>query len=244
MHELTFDQDLRAIAARATFPAAPSLRARVLAGIDEPRGARRRTSRAPYAFAAAAMAIVVAVIAAALAVPGSRTAIADFFGVEGSEIEVVPSATAFAPPEDIGATARPASLDEARDALGFALALPPGAGEPVAVYVVRYGTQDVAVARYGEFDLWQARLDTDASFGKGAPPGVTVEDTFVAGMPARWISGGPHIVQFNSPDGALVPGSERTVDANTLIWNDGDTFFRMETKLAFADARRIAESVP
>jgi hypothetical protein len=63
-------------------------------------------------------------------------------------------------------------------------------------------------------------------------------------MPARWISGGRHFVAFVDVTGNSIDASERTVDANTLIWNDGATFFRMETALGYDDAVRIAEALP
>jgi hypothetical protein len=242
MNDLTFDRHMSAIAARATFPAMPSLGSRVLASIGEPRPVRRAASRAPLASVAAAAAIVIAALAITLAVPSSRDTVAGFFGIEGSEVEPIPD-TPLPPPEDIGTTAQLATIDEANALVGFDLSLPHDAGDPGAVYVLIYGTQHIAVIRYDEFDLWQARLPTEANFGKGAPPGVTVEDTFVDGMPARWITGGPHFVAFVDATGQRIESSERTVDANTLIWNDGETFLRMETQVAFDDALRIAESL-
>jgi hypothetical protein len=252
MSDLTFDRrfdrNMTAIAARATFPPAPVLRVRVLAAIDRPP----RTSmpslvrgglRAPFTLAAA-FALVAAAVVTVLAVPSSRSAVADFFGIEGSEIEVIPSTTPLPPPDDIRDTAQLTTVDGASGALGFKPALPSDAGDPGAVYLVQYGTQRVAVLRYDAFDLWEAHLAADANFGKGAPPGVTVTDTFVNGAPARWISGGPHIVQFNDATGEPIESSIRTVYANTLIWNDGETFFRMETALSLEDAKRIAESLP
>jgi hypothetical protein len=221
---------MSAIAARATFPVTPPLRTRVLAAVSEPRPVRRAASRAPVAFGAIAAAIVIAALAVTLAVPTSRDAVAGFFGIKGSEVEPIPD-TPLPPPEDIGTTAQLATIDEANGLVGFDLSLPDDAGDPGAVYVLIYGTQHIAVIRYDEFDLWQARLPTEANFGKGAPPGVAVEDTFVDGMPARWISGGPHFVAFVDATGQRIESSERTVDANTLIWNDGD------------EALRIAESL-
>jgi hypothetical protein len=243
MNDMTFDRDIAAIAARATYPAAPPMRAGVLAALDDPRPAPASSRRVAVAFAAAAALVVAAAVAGTLAVPSSRSAVADFFGIEGSEVEPIPD-TPLPPPEDIGTTAQLATLQEASDVVGFELSLPPHAGEPPTIYVLIYGTQHIAVIRYDEFDLWQAHLESAANFGKGAPPGVSVEDTVVGGMPARWITGGPHFVAFVDATGERIESSERTVDANTLIWNDGDTFFRMETQLPFDDARRLAESLP
>lgn len=246
MNDTTLDQRLSAIAARAEYPATPSLRPKVLAAIADTHRPHAMRTRGPLAFAAAVAAIVLAGAVAAIALPDSRDAVADFFGIEGSTIEFTPSTPGLPPPDDIGSAgaASPSTLAAASDALQSPLPLPADAGEPAAVYIVRYGAQNVAVLRYDEFDLWIARLESQWSFGKDAPPGVTVQDTFVADEPARWISGGTHFVAVLDRFGERIEGSDRAVEANTLIWNDGGTFFRIETQLPLSDARRIAESLP
>ena len=240
-------------AARMTYPATPDLRTRVLAALTPEAGSANggqptpavRSARLVWLSAAAA----VVAIAIAAALPGSRGAIADFFGIAGSEIELLPTPplgvtpTPFppeAPLEDIGTRV---SLEEAERLAGFALALPRNERSDAA-FIVRYGDQIVAVLRFERFDLWEARLEPFAHFGKGAPSGVTVEDTLVAGRPARWVSGGTHFMQYVDASGSPVEESLRTVERNTLIWNDGATFFRMETDLPLPDALEIAESLP
>jgi hypothetical protein len=243
MSDLPFDRDMSAIAARAAYPATPSLRAGVLTAIDAPQRTMAVHRRAPVAFAAGAVAAVVACVAI-VAVPTSRSAVAEFFGIEGSEVEPLPSSTPLPPPDDVADKAQLTTVDDANVSLRFELALPEGKGEPGGTYLVRYGTQSVAILRYDEFDLWEARLLPDANFGKGVPPGVTITDTFVGDAPARWISGGPHIVEFRDATGEPIEESIRTAQGNTLIWNDGQTFFRMETALTLDQAREIAESIP
>ena len=51
-------------------------------------------------------------------------------------------------------------------------------------------------------------------------------------------------VSFFDAEGALVAGSERTVERNALIWRREERFFRLETKLPFEEALVIAESLP
>ena len=41
-------------------------------------------------------------------------------------------------------------------------------------------------------------------------------------------------MQYFNASETPVEGSARTVDRSTLIWNDGTTFFRLETDLAEA----------
>lgn len=83
----------------------------------------------------------------------------------------------------------------------------------------------------------------DVFFGKGVPPGVVLRDTSVAGRPAHWIEGGPHIVRLFDDRGDL-PGSERTVARDTLIWRTDFAFYRMETTLPEAAAIRVAKTLP
>lgn len=247
MNDTIFDRRLTAIATRAEYPTTPRLRPKVLAAIAATHRSHTPRARTRLAFAAAGAVIVIVLAAAvaAIAVPDSRDAVADFFGIEGSTIEFTPSAPGLPPPEDIGSAgaASPSTLAAASEALQLPLPRPANAGDPSAVYIVRYGSQNVAVLRYDEFDLWIARLESQWNFGKGAPPGVTVQDTFVDGAPARWISGGTHFVAVLDRFGERIEGSDRAVDANTLIWDDGGTFFRIETKLPLPDARVIAESM-
>jgi hypothetical protein len=245
---MTFDDRLRTVAARTVYPPTPHLRARIVAALDAPSPAATPVRRPPFAFGAraaiaAAIVVLAAAIAAALAVPSSRSAVADFFGVEGSKIDIVPTnAPPPVAPTGIPAAAQRTSIDDVGDAIGFSPLLPADR-EPREAYVVRYGTQDVAIVRYDEFDLWETRLQPESYFGKEADPRLTVTDTFVGGAPAHWVSGGPHFVGYVDAAGNRIESSERIVETSTLIWNNGDTFLRMETDLSLEEALRIAESL-
>jgi hypothetical protein len=247
MPDATFDEMMFRAAARAPYPATPDMRARVLTAIAEP--ARPASAlRAPrLAFAATAVAAACGVVAA-LGMAQSRGAIADFFGVEGSKVERLPTAapgataTPFPSPSDLPAGATRMPFGEAAGVLGGAPSLPAGSGEPRETYVVRFGMQAIVILRYDGFDMWQARLEPDAYLSKGAPQEGTILDTAVAGRPAIWVSG-PHVVQYVDPLGRSVVGSQRTVARNTLIWGDGTTFFRIETDLPLDEALTVAESV-
>lgn len=250
MDDRTLELKLTRVAASLAYPPTPRLRGRVLAAIAaaEPTNARRRP-----AFAFAAIAAAVALFAAMLAVsfPGSRSAIADFFGVEGSKVERLPTPpsgltpTPFPPPADLPPAARSVSLSEMAQTLGFAPALPDGYGVPDTVYIIEYGGEPVAILRYPEFDLWQTKLRGEAAFGKGVPASGRIEEFDLRpGVPARWISGGPHIVWFMLPDGSTLEESVRTVERNTLIFSTGRAFYRIETDLPRLDALRIAETLP
>ena len=257
MAERTFELALLERTASAMqWPDAPDLRARVAAAIsaEAPRGARPAAAPSVPAirrwpviasFGAAAAAIA---LLAAIATPGSRDAIADFFGIEGSKVEFLPtpapgtSPTPLPTPVDIGASATQVTLAEAEAALGFAPSLPDGR-QPAEVLLVRYAGQPVVILRYPEYDLWQTKLIAGSSFGKEPVPGGLVEEFLIEGTPARWITGAPHFVFYEQQDGVRFDASERLVEQSTLIWNQHGVFHRLETDLSRDDAVEIARSL-
>jgi hypothetical protein len=247
---------LERAAASVAYPATPELRGRVLAAMPHPlapapsarRGGERARRLAP-AFVAAAL-LIAAGIGAALTVPSSRSAIAEFFGIEGSEVEILPTVapgttpTPFPRAPDLSLLARQVPVDELDAQAGFPVARPAGAGEPQTAFIARYGPQTVAILRYPGFDLWQAHLPTQFIAEKGVPAGLRVEEFEIApGVPARWISGGAHVLGFEI-DGATIDASVHTVERSTLIWRTENAFYRIETDLPFAEARLIAASLP
>jgi hypothetical protein len=241
---------LQRTAASLSYPETPALRDAVLGRISAP--APRRTE-APRRFAPQLVALASAVVVAAgaaLAVPSSRDAIADFFGIERSRVERLPTpapgatATPLARGSELPAGARESTLEDAGAALGFAVATPPALGAPRSVYVIDYPDEAVVILRYEEFDLWQAQ-PRGFVFAKGVPEGVVVLDlTTIGGRPLHFIAGGPHVVQLfdgNDP----VPGSERVVERNTLVFNTGRAFYRIETHLPRSpELLRIVDSLP
>ena len=245
MDDMMLERLLERAAATAEYPATPALRGRVLAAIAE--HATAHTPRRP-AFVLAALAIVAIAIAVTLALPSSRSAVAEFFGVEGSKIERLPTPapgitpTPLAPASDLPSIAMRVSLDEAQGLVGFRPALPRGEGAARAVYVKTYGVESLVILQYDAYDLWEMR-PREVFLGKGLPEGVIERDTLVGGRPAYWIEGGPHVALLYGDQGP-VPGSERTVTRDTLIWRTDFAFYRMETTLSQAEAIRIAETLP
>jgi hypothetical protein len=238
-------------AATITYPQVPALRARVIAAISAAPRDTRAGRRPNLRFAAAGAAIVAAVLGVALGVRDSRDAIAEFFGIEGSEITVLPtpaagvSPTPLPEPEELERFATPVAFADAAGAAGFEPALPEGQVAPVASFIVEFDVDARAVVlQYVQFDLWESQFDAGV-ISKGVPPDVVIEEIFLRdGTPARRIEGGRHIVQFRNEAGTPVAGTLRTVDRNTLIWRTGTAFYRIETDLSLDDAVRIADSLP
>jgi hypothetical protein len=246
-YELTL---LQRAAAGVAYPATPQLRSRVLSAIAAP--AERRTAARRPAFAFATIAVAVALFGAmiALSVPSSRGAIADFFGIEGSEVDVLPApppgteATPLPTPVDLPASSRAVPVEALDEAVGFDVAFVDDEA-PRQSYVVRYLAEPIAILQYYGFDLWEAQLESGMVAGKGVPPGVRVQDFELReGVSARWISGGPHLLAFRTADGTEIEESIRTVRRSTLIWRTEHAFYRIETNLPLDSAIAIANSLP
>ena len=248
MTDQTLERLLASTAESVEYPATPDLRAAVasrIAGADV--AAARRGWRPSFALAA----VLIAVLVAAIAVAPSREAIGRFFGVEGSKIEVQPTAlpgTILTPLPTVPAGTyqglRPVALQELRDMMAFPVAAPDTGERLRQAYFVSYGNQPVAVLSYEGFDLWQTQLRQEAFFGKGIAPDSILVETEVGGQTATWLSGPPHTVAYYVAPNVAIPESFRTVERNTLIWRTDAAFYRIETDLPMADAIRIAETLP
>ena len=247
MNEMSFEERLlERAAASMTYPVTPPLRARVVSAVSAPAVRRVRPEmRRPLVLAIAAAAAVI--IAVVLGVPASRTAVAKFFHIQGSKIERLPTArpgetpTPFPTPAGLLYDTRPVGLDDAERIVRFRPLLPSDSGEPDTTYILSYGDEPIVVLHYERFDLWEAR--NIGFFGKGVPDDQIIDRLTIKGRDAMFIRGGNHIVQYFNASGTPVEGSARTVDRSTMIWNDGTTFFRLETDLPEADAVKILETL-
>lgn len=201
----------------------------VLARLDEPTTervdvadrsvVRQRRGSTIWLRAAA----VVLVIAAALAaVPASRDAIADWFGLDGVEIDRQPELS-------VPAAAPPISGDPLGTVVEVADASDQGTGDEVADAANQVMAIDVA-----EFE---GHLD-DVFLTKTLATGTDIERVEVAGAPGLWIDGDPHLVTYRAPDDEIV--TERFA-GNTLLWQDGDVIRRVEGFATAAEAIAYAE---
>jgi hypothetical protein len=184
-----------------------------------------------------AAAALVAVSAVALVVPASRTALAEFFGLDNVHVDVEPKSTALptVPSEEFG---RAATLDEARDALDFRLALP-AEGEPDAAYLIEDQAGPAAAILVYErdgFELWETeRLE----FGKGVRLQSFVREVEVNGEVGVWIDPG-HTAYLEA---AGLETFRRGVDRGVLLWERDGVTYRLETSQTQEEAVEIAESV-
>jgi hypothetical protein len=192
--------------------------------------------------------------------PTARRAVADFLGLRGVRIHIVPSPPS--PPVrslgqglDLGGRV---TLAEARSRVSYHVFVPTAAdvGSPDEVYVLatRLGDQVSLVYRA------RAGLPNASETGAGllvtefraliergfiekmVGPGSTVETVRVNGHPGLWIAGSPHAIAYVGPDGQSLSDSVRLA-GNVLVWEQGPVTIRIESQLTKAEALRIAQSV-
>ena len=252
------DALLHASATAFEYPRTPNIATRVRSRLDNEARSHaiagsfierlRAVFARPVLRAAGAVLLVVAVvIASALAVPQSREALADFFGLSHVKIEIGP---VLGPPPPIlspGSFAEPATLSSAQERVDFEIRLPVVDGTEMAadaVYVEdRSPGAEVVIAVYEEadFDLYQS---ANGFFGKGGIPSSDVLlKTDVHGYEAIWISRGGHIASSLDDQGRVVVETLRSVERATLLWEEMGVTYRLETSLSLDEAIRIAESL-
>ena len=247
------DALLRSAARAFVYPPTPAMAVAVTARLREPgpsvlgglveavRGWWRRPL--PRAAIAAVMTALV-VLGAALAIPQSRTALADFFGLSHVRVDEGPSVGPLPPVLSPESFAAPVFLADAQDAIDFLLRFPTKDGarlDPAAVYLQGGDTSAPAVIFvYEAFDLYQTRA---GFFGKGGPDLSLIHEIEFGGQPALWIDEGGHIASFMDEEGRLVVESRRTVARATLLWERDGVTYRLETVLSQEEAIRAAESL-
>jgi hypothetical protein len=238
--------------ATVEYPTTPDLAPAVMAAIRSER-ADQEPPWGRYGWVVALVAAAVMVLVAAVSIRDSREAIAEFLGlgVVGERIEVLPTEAPedLPDPRNISDYARPIALADASNLVGFEPLLPGGVA-PGGVYYLQYsqvqpeGTfgKPFVVLRYEGYDVWQST--TVGLVGKGLYlGGDTVVEQADIGAEGYWITGGPRLIVVEAPDGSAIAGSERTVEGNTLVWYEGQRYFRIEGGVDLEEALAIARSL-
>ena len=216
---------------------------------------RRRANPRGRRLLAAAAAVVLLGLAAVLAAPGSRDAVARWLGIGSVTISYTGEV-----PEAAGRTyalGTPVALAQAvsrADAAGWRLAAPVAAGEPArafvghpagAVSLVWAPSDDLPEIRSSGIGLLLTAMPgtTDAGgMHKQATRGTTVELVQVGDDPAYWIAGASHEVVITDAEGEVVRDSARLA-ANTLVWTEGDVTYRLESALDRDEAIDLASTL-
>lgn len=208
---------------------------------------------------AAAAVVVVVVVSVIVAVPASRRAVADLFGIAGVEVHPLASAAptpraTLDPGLELG---EPGTLAEVRRLVSFPIAVPsaPGLGAPDAAYVRRGpGLETVTLvyrpragfpaARDGGVGLLLSEYAGTATpyFDKyvdepSAPTRVTV-----AGRWPGLYFPGPHQLLVRDPGGKVVSEAPR-LSAPSLVWVRGLVTYRLEASIDQERALGVAASL-
>ncbi len=136
----------------------------------------------------------------------------------------------------------PTSLDEAREAASFPLALPVALGEPDEVYIHRnVDLPAVSLVWRGSGDAPLSLTEIGvAEFATKLVHEQAVKSLRVGGRPAVWLAG-PHRLQLlgNWQENQ----SHLLIASNVLIWADDEVTYRLEGDLSEEEMVAIAESL-
>jgi hypothetical protein len=234
------EQRLVALGQSLDVPEPPDLISRVVADLPSRR-------RAPARRLVLALAVVaLAALLAALAIPDARSALLRFLQIGSERIELVdelPEVTG--PPELELALGKRVSLAEARREAGFDLF--ELAEEPDAVFV---GDRGTVWFLYGSPDAVRLLVSQTPDVGIDEPfvlkklveSGTQVEQAFVRGSPAYFLSGEPHVVLLLDELGTEIPESLRLA-RDVLVWEERGRTVRLEGDLTLAGALELADSL-
>ncbi len=222
--------DLRVLGRSAALPPVNRDRlaarvSRALPPAQEPRTRPRRLAL-----------VALAVLAALLATPAVRAAVADWFGFAGVRVERGDTGGPASPPPVLRGGP---GVQRAAAEVSFAVLAPKVLGGPAGVEVSP-DRRVVSMTWRGEGGV--VRLDQfdgglDFSIAKRSPQ---VGFAAVDGVDALWFEE-PHEVVLIDADGTRRTESARLA-GHTLIWPRGSTTLRLEGDLSLDEAVRIAES--
>ena len=250
------EQRLVRLGAALDFPVAPDVAETVRDRLEAGRAPRR--FRLPERRTLAlVLAILAVTIGAAMAVPPARTAILEFFGLQGAtvrRVETLPRVSERIALElELG---REATLAEARSAAAFPLLVPEELGGPDRVFVsdavpgskvsLLYGPRDgIPRSRYTGVGVLVTEFDGKIEpefIGKLAGQATKIEQLSVDGERAIWLEGGPHAVFFSTRGGTIGEDTARLA-GNTLLVQQGSVLVRLEGELSREQAVRVARSL-
>ena len=221
---MDLEHELRALAGELAWPPTPPLRSALA-----PRG---RDLRRPLIVA---VALAVAAVAAAFAVPQSRAAILGFLHLGGATIQFVgtlPPAEEGPLSSNLGPTV---SDPDARTLLDGHLLLPRLAPQP-PLHAQGQIVSLLFLNRRHDVLLSEANTGSAVFLKKLASSATNATAVQVGKDPGVWLSGAPHVVFF--------PGAPARLAGNVLIWQHGPLTLRLEGhNLTEADAIDVARSL-
>jgi hypothetical protein len=263
----TIDKRLEHLASETTYPPTPDIARSVAQRLKERRPWQRRRG---VAWGMAVLALVLIIL---VAVPGVRAEILRILRVGVVQILISPPEPALTSPATSAATAAQntarltatlqnlpsptqayttsllplgaeTSLETAAQLAGFPLLLPgypPDLGAPDKAYYQPQGPVVVMVwLEPGEGERVQMSLHAigpDSIALRKHQPEI-VQETTVNGGYALWTVG-PYLLETASGEYSYF----RLVEGHTLIWDEGEITYRLESALPLEEAVRVAESL-
>jgi hypothetical protein len=233
---------------RLEFPPTPELAPRVRARLAEPPA--HRAFLGGRRVLVIALVVLAVAIGAAMAVPGTRAAILEFFHLRGVTIERVGELPTVSLQRDFDKLflGEKVTLAEARERADFEVVVPAALGEPDAVYFqpgnppsgmvsLVYGTPEEPRALFTEF-----RATVNKVIFKKVAAGTHIASLQVEGRPGFFLSGNPHEFTYFDRTGEYRQEIIRLA-GNTLLWERGPLTLRLEADINRDEALEIARSV-
>lgn len=250
MSSSRLERDLLAIGEELGFPPTPDLVSSVMTGLPDgsrplviapvPPAPSIRPSSRRWVGALAAVAVVAVLLT--VAVPSTRRAVAGMLGLGGVSIELIselpPTATLSQPP------GLPTDLVTAATEAPFPLLIIDDLPADEVLIDGRDGTTQVTLL-YGSGDAPRLAITQfagstdDALLRKRLGPGTEVTTVDIRGLEGRWITGAPHAVDYQTPDGEIRRDQARLA-GNTLIFVQDGVTVRIETAGDLDAAREVA----
>jgi hypothetical protein len=227
------------------FPPAPDLTSRVRERIAAERPPRRSFLPARRTLVIA-LALLAVAVGALMAVPGTRAAILEFFGVRGVAIERVETLPTVPKNVDLN-LGDPVALEQARELADFDVVVPEALGDPDEVYFSDFPPGGMVSFVYGSSEepralLTQFRATFEDTFMKKLEATTNVEHVVVDDQPGVFLSGPPHVFSYLDAHGQYREETMRLV-GNVLLWERGPLTLRLEADISRDEALRIARSV-
>jgi hypothetical protein len=181
-----------------------------------------------------------AMLVLAVSLPASRTAIADFFRVDGVELRdardrprAAPSSTTLPPLDSVAA---------ARRRVGFTVRTAPGLGTPT-VTVDPEVPGGLVTLDYPGYRVVEFAAPTDgAVMAKFMDPRTHVDATEVRANPGYWITGTHHEIAYLDRDNKVRTATMHTA-GHVLLWSEAGVTIRVEGPETLAQAQAIAASL-
>jgi uncharacterized repeat protein (TIGR01451 family) len=205
---------------------------------------RRRLAPAPRRFSisswglAAAAAFVLALIGMFAVLPDVRDAVAGLLGVRGVSITQNPDEPPAGSPAPVASGTR-MPVSEAQQRVRYTILLP-NAGDPPpdgtyyddrvpgGMVTLVYRSPMIVPAETMLLSEFQGALQEGSVFGKGLPPGATVETVLVNGVTGYWLEGQPHLLYFYRDAAGQQRSDESRLSGNVLLWEQRGLTFRLE----------------